>query len=76
MHVLLAEDDRAVRDSLTRALTLEGYDVRAVSNGALALDALNETRPRSGAARRVDADRRRADRVPSVARRTQPACRS
>ena len=45
MHVLLAEDDRAVRDSLTRALTLEGYDVRAVSNGALALDVLNETTP-------------------------------
>ena len=40
MHVLLAEDDRAVRESLVRALTLEGYDVRAVSNGALALKAL------------------------------------
>ena len=42
MHVLLAEDDRAVRESLVRALTLEGYDVRAVSNGALALEALRE----------------------------------
>jgi two-component system, OmpR family, response regulator MprA len=40
VHVLLAEDDRAVRESLVRALTLEGYDVRAVSNGALALEAL------------------------------------
>ena len=40
MQVLLAEDDRAVRESLVRALTLEGYDVRAVSNGALALEAL------------------------------------
>ena len=39
MHVLLAEDDRAVRESLVRALTLEGYEVRAVSNGALALEA-------------------------------------
>ena len=38
--MLLAEDDRAVRESLVRALTLEGYDVRAVSNGALALEAL------------------------------------
>jgi len=45
VHVLLAEDDRAVRDSLTRALTLEGYEVRAVSNGALALDVLNDTTP-------------------------------
>jgi two-component system response regulator MprA len=40
VHVLLAEDDRAVRESLVRALTLEGYDVSAVSNGALALEAL------------------------------------
>jgi two-component system response regulator MprA len=39
VHVLLAEDDRAVRESLVRALTLEGYEVRAVSNGALALEA-------------------------------------
>ena len=40
--VLLAEDDRAVRESLVRALTLEGYAVRAVSNGALALEALRD----------------------------------
>jgi two-component system, OmpR family, response regulator MprA len=40
VQVLLAEDDRAVRESLVRALTLEGYSVRAVSNGALALEAL------------------------------------
>jgi two-component system, OmpR family, response regulator MprA len=40
VHVLLAEDDRTVRESLVRALTLEGYTVRAVSNGALALEAL------------------------------------
>jgi two-component system response regulator MprA len=45
VHVLLAEDDRAVRESLTRALTLEGYTVRAVTNGALALDALREATP-------------------------------
>ena len=38
MQVLLAEDDRAVRESLVRALGLEGYGVEAVSNGAQALD--------------------------------------
>jgi CheY-like chemotaxis protein len=50
VHVLLAEDDRAVRESRVRALTLEGYDVRAVSNGALealrAATADLPTRPR------------------------------
>ena len=44
-HVLLAEDDRAARESLVRALDLEGYRVTAVSNGALALDAFSEERP-------------------------------
>lgn len=40
MQVLLAEDDRAVRDALVRAMSLEGYDVAAVSNGAQALEHL------------------------------------
>lgn len=38
MHVLLAEDDRAVRESLVRALGFEGYRVTAVADGAAALD--------------------------------------
>jgi two-component system response regulator MprA len=42
VKVLLAEDDRAVRESLARALTLEGYDVVAVANGAQALEHLRE----------------------------------
>ncbi len=42
MQVLLAEDDRAVRESLVRALTLEGHDVAAVANGAQALEHLRE----------------------------------
>jgi two-component system response regulator MprA len=45
VHVLVAEDDRAVRESLVRALRLEGYDVEAVGNGAQALDALREQLP-------------------------------
>lgn len=35
--VLVAEDDRAIRESLARALTLEGYHVDAVTDGASAL---------------------------------------
>src|SRR4051812_23780821 len=39
-RIVVAEDERAVRESLTRALTLEGYEVTAVSDGAQALEAL------------------------------------
>jgi two-component system response regulator MprA len=42
--VLLADDDRAIRESLVRAMELEGYRVIPVPNG---VDALNEVR-RSG----------------------------
>jgi two-component system, OmpR family, response regulator MprA len=42
MEVVVAEDDRAVREALVRALGLEGYTVRAVGNGAKALEALRE----------------------------------
>jgi two-component system response regulator MprA len=38
-HLVIAEDDRAVRESVTRALELEGYEVEAVSDGAAALEA-------------------------------------
>ena len=40
MKLLVAEDDRGVRASLERALTLEGYDVVTAKNGAEALSAL------------------------------------
>ncbi len=43
--VLIAEDDRAVRQSLQRALVLEGYEVAAVTNGAEALDAIRAKEP-------------------------------
>ncbi|MEV5976646.1 response regulator transcription factor [Streptomyces sp. NPDC052114] len=35
--VLLAEDDRAIRHAVARALTLEGYEVTAVADGIQAL---------------------------------------
>jgi DNA-binding response OmpR family regulator len=44
-RVLLAEDDRSVREALTRALELEGHDVQAVADGEAALAALDAERP-------------------------------
>ncbi|MFF7606227.1 response regulator [Streptomyces parvulus] len=43
--VLLAEDDRAIRHALERALTLEGYRVTAVADGAEALAEAHRGRP-------------------------------
>jgi two-component system, OmpR family, response regulator MprA len=39
-RVLIAEDDRSVRESLILALGVEGYDVEAVHDGAQALEAV------------------------------------
>jgi two-component system, OmpR family, response regulator MprA len=44
-RVLVAEDDRAVRESLSRALGLEGYQVQVVPDGLAALDAVASFRP-------------------------------
>ncbi|MEU6301839.1 response regulator transcription factor [Streptomyces chartreusis] len=43
--VLLAEDDRAIRHALERALTLEGYQVTAVADGVEALAQAHRTPP-------------------------------
>ncbi|MFD3732720.1 response regulator transcription factor [Streptomyces sp. NPDC058632] len=43
--VLLAEDDRAIRNALGRALTLEGYRVTAVADGVEALAQVHRSRP-------------------------------
>ncbi|MBW8798105.1 MAG: response regulator transcription factor [Streptomyces sp.] len=43
--VLLAEDDRAIRHALERALTLEGYEVTAVADGVEALAHAHRTSP-------------------------------
>ena len=67
-HVLVAEDDRSVRESLVLALALEGYDVEAVTDGEQALAAVDRTSARRRRARRHDAGRRRPHRVPPPAR--------
>ncbi len=43
--VLVAEDDRSVRDSLVLALGVEGYDVEAVNDGEQALEAFDAGEP-------------------------------
>lgn len=43
--MLLAEDDRAIRHALERALTLEGYEVTAVADGVEALAQAHRTQP-------------------------------
>ncbi|WP_306320151.1 MULTISPECIES: response regulator transcription factor [unclassified Streptomyces] len=43
--VLLAEDDRAIRHALERALSLEGYRVTAVADGVQALAAVHKEQP-------------------------------
>jgi two-component system, OmpR family, response regulator MprA len=44
-RVLIADDDRAIRDALTRALGLEGYDVVQASDGNTALSLIESAQP-------------------------------
>jgi two-component system response regulator MprA len=44
-RVLVAEDDRGVRESLERGLRFEGYEVKTVSDGAIALQSVEECVP-------------------------------
>ena len=44
-RILVADDDKSVRESLVRALTLEGYGVVAANDGAKALDLVKSERP-------------------------------
>ncbi|HSB85175.1 MAG TPA: response regulator transcription factor [Ilumatobacteraceae bacterium] len=44
-RVLIADDDRAIREALTRALGLEGYDVIQAVDGTSALSLIESTHP-------------------------------
>jgi two-component system response regulator MprA len=44
VRILVVDDEPAVRDSLRRALTLEGYDVALAADGTEALEAVDGTR--------------------------------
>ncbi|MBC7462555.1 MAG: response regulator transcription factor [Thermoleophilia bacterium] len=45
MNILIADDDRSIRDALRRALVLAGYDVAVALDGQEALDQLERVRP-------------------------------
>jgi Response regulators consisting of a CheY-like receiver domain and a winged-helix DNA-binding domain len=45
MEILVVDDDRAVREALERALSLEGFDVELAADGAEALAAVERRQP-------------------------------
>jgi two-component system, OmpR family, response regulator MprA len=49
VKILVVDDERAVRESLRRALELEGYDIDLAADGREALSALADDRPQPDA---------------------------
>ena len=45
MHILVVDDDQAVRDSLRRSLAFNGYDVELAGDGLAALESIARNRP-------------------------------
>ena len=64
VRILIADDDRAVRDALRRALTLGGYEVALAEGGQEALDAVATRDARRDRARHRAARRRRPRGLP------------
>ena len=60
MKILVVDDERAVRESLRRALELEGYEIELAGDGSEALQALKDDERQAGCRhpRRADARRR------------------
>ena len=44
-HILVVDDDQSIREALERGLRLEGFNVRSVSDGDLAIKAVEENVP-------------------------------
>jgi DNA-binding response OmpR family regulator len=44
-HILVVDDDQSIREALERGLSLEGFNVRSVSDGELAIKAIEENVP-------------------------------
>ncbi|HMI29622.1 MAG TPA: response regulator transcription factor [Gaiellaceae bacterium] len=49
MKILVVDDERAVRESLRRALELEGYEIELAADGSEALQALTDDQPQPDA---------------------------
>lgn len=45
MKILIVDDDQAVRDSLSRSLTFNGYEVELAGDGVEAIERVDENRP-------------------------------
>ncbi|MFD9741272.1 response regulator transcription factor [Umezawaea sp. NPDC059074] len=45
MHIVIVDDEAALRESLSRTLRFEGYEVSTAHNGAMALELIRTQRP-------------------------------
>ncbi len=68
MKVLVVDDERAVRESIRRALELEGYEIELAEDGRQALDRLeSDSQPDAVVLDILMPGRRRAGGLPHAA---------